>query len=721
VAKYISNATRMPNLPMIAVAEQATAAITANKAFNQKILSSTFMSAPSSRKEVNSLLRVKRSVSNFDIAILLSEIAQSVIGAWINNIYQIMDFFLFKLNTKFGDKTLLVDPGRRIHLTKYQRSMPKAPTNFCSALRKHVRNGHIENIVQYDLDRVVIMTIITHSDKLKLIIELFGEGNLILCDSEDKIIMAKHYRIMRDRSIKPKDVFMPPPPRGINLASLSESEISSIFDSSSTGLVETLASKLNIDPLYAEEICAVSETEKNRKSRELTEEEKTRVAKAIQLTLGKLMKGPYEPQTIRDTSGRLVATAPFHLKLFEGLPAKRMDSYNDAMDEFFSTVEAGTARSQEVGDAEKETEEMQNVINEQRKKISESEELERSNRKFGELIYANLTNVEGILTVIRSARKSGISWQEIETKLDEAKREGVALADKIGSIDAREGTVTLELAGEKITLNIRLSAAKNASRFYESAKKAETKKEGAESALQDTLRKLSGLKTETTPSKEEVLREKRLKKWYEHFRWFISSNGFLIIGGRDSKTNEIIVKKRLEPTDIFVHADVHGAPVTVIKSMGKDVPETTITEACQFAASYSRLWKLGTGAGEAYWVRGNQVSFSPPSGEYLQKGSFIIKGERTYAKSIRLVISVGIITDEEKHVVPIAGPPSSIALKTRTKVDLVPGGESGSRLANLVKDRLIKLVSPELGAEIGRISLDEFLLILPPGGARLEQ
>jgi predicted ribosome quality control (RQC) complex YloA/Tae2 family protein len=564
------------------------------------------------------------------------------------------------------------------------------------------------------------MTISTHAGKLKLIIELFGEGNLILCDSEDKIIMAKHYRVMRDRSIKPKDIFVPPPPRGIDLTSLSETEIVSILNSSSAGLVETLASKLNLDPLYAEEICAMSGIEKDRKSRELTQEEITRLVESIQLTLRRLMSGPYEPHVIQDASGKLVATAPFHMKVFEGLQEKKMDSYNDALDEFFGTVETAMVRSKQVGESEKEAEEMQNMISEQRKKILESEELESHNRKFADLIYSNLANVEEILTVIRSAREKGASWQEIGSKLSEAKREGIPLADKIASVDPKERTVTLELAGERIAIDIRLSAAENASRFYESAKKAQAKKKGAQSALQDVLRKLSELKTEITPSKEEVLREKRVKKWYESFRWFISSDGFLIIGGRDSRTNEIIVKKRLEPTDIFVHADVHGAPVTIIKSAGKDVPETTINEACQFAASYSRLWKLGTGAGEAYWVRGDQVSFSPPSGEYLQKGSFIIKGERTYAKGIPLKISIGIITDEGKQVVPIAGPPSSTGLKTKSKVDLVPGGESGSRLASLVKDRLMKLVTPELGSEIGRISLDEFLLILPPGGARIE-
>jgi predicted ribosome quality control (RQC) complex YloA/Tae2 family protein len=659
-------------------------------------------------------------MSNFDIAILLSEIGQSVIGAWINNVYQIDDFFLFRLNTKFGDKTLLVEPGLRIHLTKYKMEMPKIPTNLCTALRKHIRNGRIENIVQHGLDRMVIVTVNTISGKLKVIIEFFGEGNLILCDPENRIIIAKRYRVMRDRSIKPKDTFVPPPPRGIDIASLSNSKIKPILNSSSAGLVETLASKLNIDPVYAEEICAVSEIEKDRKSKDLKEEEKTRVAETIQLTFHRIMNGPYQPQIVQDQSGNLIATAPFHMKIFEGLQARNLDSYNDALDEFFSSLEAGTVRRKQAKEGEKETKEIENMIEEQRKKILESDELLSRNRRLADQIYSHLANVETILAVVRSARKSGLSWQEIGGKLDEARKKGIALADKIASINAKEGTITLKLGEQEIKLNIQLSAAKNASRFYEDAKKAEAKKKGAESALQEAVKKLSKLKSEIKPPKVEALREKRVKKWYEHFRWFTSMDGFLVIAGRDSRTNEIIVKKRLETNDIFVHADIQGAPATVIKSTGKDVPPTTINEACQFAVSYSKLWKLGTAAGEAYWVRGDQVTFSPPSGEYLQKGSFIIKGQRNYVKGVTLRISIGIMIDDKKHIFPIAGPPSSMVLMSGAKVDLIPGDESGSRLATIVKDRLMRLVSPELESEIEGISLDEFLLLLPPGGAHAE-
>jgi len=659
-------------------------------------------------------------MSNFDIAILLNEVAQSVMGAWINNIYQIKETFLFKLNTKLGEKTLLVEPGRSIYLTKFQRAIPKVPTNFCASLRKHIRNRRIEDVSQHDLDRIVKIVVTGERGNNSIIIELFGEGNLILCDAENKIILARWYRVMRDRSVKPKEVYTPPPLRGTNLMNLSRDEVSSILSSSSAGLAETLASRLNIDPLYAEEVCALSKLETDTRSKDLNIDEITRIFNAIQLTLDRLKVGPYVPQIVYDASGKPISTVPFNLEVFENLASKKTENYNDAIDEFFGVTGVETTKGLEKKELEAKVKEIENTIEEQRKKISESEEIEINNRRFGDLIYSNWRQVQEILSTILSAKRKGVTWQEIEKKIEEAKKVGVVPTNKVSSFSPGQGTVTLELNGDKIAVDVRLSATENASRFYELAKKAESKKKGAESALQDALEKLRKLQREGLSLRDETLKVKRIRKWYESYRWFISSDGFLVIGGRDAKTNEIIVKKRMEPRDIFVHADVHGAPVVIIKSEGKEVPETTLMEACQFSVSYSKLWKLGTGAGDAYFVKSEQVSFSPPSGEYLQKGSFMVRGERTYMKGVPLRISVGVTVDEEGHAGLVAGPPSSIASKTKISVELAPGGESRSRSARSIKYGLAKIASPELKQKIEEIALDEFLQVLPSGGLHIK-
>lgn len=665
------------------------------------------------------MLRLKHSMSNFDIAVLLNEISQFVIGSRINNIYQINEMYLFKLNTKNGDRILLMEPGCRIHLTRYVRALPKSPPNFCTSLRKHIRNGRIQSIAQFDLDRIVSLTITARSITYRLVLEFFGEGNLILCDSDDRIVLARHYRVMRDRSIRPREKLAPPPPRGAELSSLSEELVMTILDSSSSGLVETLASKLNLDPLYAEEICSMSGIEKSRRAKGLEIDEKLRIAKSIRVIVEKIRKGPYDPRLVTDAAGEHVSTAPFQLKVYENLNSKRVDSYNDALDEFFSSVEVDTTRDHEQGKRESRIEEIRTRIREQKKKIDTTEELQAKYRRIGNLIHMNLPQVDEILSVILSARMRGMSWSEIEDKVRSATKTGLTLAGKISSFNPKEGKITLELDKEEVEMDIRLSAGENASRYYEASKRTESKRKGAESALKVELEKLKALESLEPSVKEEPLTEKRDKKWYERYRWFISSEDFLVIGGRDVRTNEILVKKRLEPSDIFVHADVHGAPVVIVKSDGKEIPETTKREACLFSVSYSRLWKGGVGAGDAYWVKGEQVSLTPPSGEYLQKGSFIIKGQRSYVKGIVLRISIGIEVDDDKNVILIAGPTPSVAKRTRTMVELIPGGESGAKFAGFVRRRLVELASSDLKPKIEQISVDEFLLVLPPGGARI--
>src|SRR5690606_27678794 len=135
-------------------------------------------------------------------------------------------------------------------------------------------------------------------------------------------------------------------------------------------------------------------------------------------------------------------------------------------------------------------------------------------------------------------------------------------------------------------------------------------------------------------------RVKREMKWFEKFRWFLSSDGFLVLGGRDAGTNEIVVKRHMEPRDIYLHSDIHGAPSVIIKSQGKEIPETTIQEAAVFAASFSSAWTRGFSSLDVYWVHPEQVSKTPKSGEFVARGAFIIRGSRNYIRGVPLKIAV---------------------------------------------------------------------------------
>ena len=46
---------------------------------------------------------------------------------------------------------------------------------------------------------------------------------------------------------------------------------------------------------------------------------------------------------------------------------------------------------------------------------------------------------------------------------------------------------------------------------------------------------------------------------FEKFLWFVSSEGYLCLCGRDAQQNELLVKRHLDKSDVYVHADLHGA------------------------------------------------------------------------------------------------------------------------------------------------------------------
>ena len=129
----------------------------------------------------------------------------------------------------------------------------------------------------------------------------------------------------------------------------------------------------------------------------------------------------------------------------------------------------------------------------------------------------------------------------------------------------------------EIELDTSKSAAKNASLLFSKAKKLDEKVKKAQEAIAALEQKRDNLK-EVKLEVTDVLKIKKEREWYEKFRWFISSEGFLVIGGRDATTNEIIVKKHADKNDLVFHTDMVGSPFFVIKSDNKKIGEATIKE-----------------------------------------------------------------------------------------------------------------------------------------------
>jgi predicted ribosome quality control (RQC) complex YloA/Tae2 family protein len=351
--------------------------------------------------------------------------------------------------------------------------------------------------------------------------------------------------------------------------------------------------------------------------------------------------------------------------------------------------------------------------------------------------------VDEICSTVQEARDGGVPWTDIEATFEEAAEQGIPAAEAVVGVDEAEAMVTIEIDDARIDVDPYMGVEKNADRLYTEAKRIRSKKEGAQSAIEDTREDLEDVKQRreewTEPGEEEETEAEEAverdylsmgsvpvrydEQWYERFRWFRTSDGFLVLGGRNADQNEELVKKYMEPSDCFFHAQAHGAPVTILKATEPDeaardvdIPDSSTEEAAQFAVSYSSVWKDKKFSGDVYEVDPDQVSKTPESGEYIEKGSFVIRGDRNYYRDVPVGVAIGIKCEPDTRV--IGGPPDAIEPRAETSVRLEPGqfaqNDIAKRIYRTFRERfedtsfIRKIASPD--------RVQEFC---PNGGSRM--
>jgi len=257
----------------------------------------------------------------------------------------------------------------------------------------------------------------------------------------------------------------------------------------------------------------------------------------------------------------------------------------------------------------------------------------------------------------------------------------------------------------RLVLDLKKSIEENASDYFEKAKKMKKKIKGAEEALQDSIKKqdLEAKKEKLALEEKENKVVERKKEWYEKFRWFKSSDGFLVIGGRDATSNEIVIKKYTDADDLVLHTDMAGSPFFVIKSESKKIPTSTIKEAADATCTFSRVWKLGLQTTEVLYVKPEQVSKKTKAGEYMGKGAFMIYGKTNYIDN-KVNLAVGIT----KNKAIMSGPTEAIKKNCEKYLVLKQGTEKVSSFAKKINYKLGK-----------GLSLDEIIRALPAGNFKL--
>ena len=358
---------------------------------------------------------------------------------------------------------------------------------------------------------------------------------------------------------------------------------------------------------------------------------------------------------------------PHLLKQHEGRPFIEYDNFSQAVDEFFAHIgsQKQVLRSEAAEVAAKER--LEKVRKDIQNRIDSLEKEQEKLKQHAQLVEVHAEDVDKALGVINSALDTGMDWEALDQLVEVEQQNENPIALLIKRLDLEKDAMVLALPNTfaddsdktvDVTVSLHETAYANASEMFaryraakeKSEKTAEASTKALKAAEATAQRELANAKKKTIFSTDVA--QKRKAHWFEKFHWMITSDNYLVVGGKDAQQNEMLVKRYLRPGDAYLHADVHGASSCILRAKRRrkkdgrtepiPLPEQALREAGTFTICHSSAWasRMVT---SAWWVESDQVSKTAPSGEYLTVGSFMVRGKKNYLPPSQLEMGLAVL------------------------------------------------------------------------------
>ena len=629
-------------------------------------------------------------MSSFDIRSVSAEMA-GLEGGHMDKVFQWdSGTVLFRINVSGqGKRDLFFKDGKWLYLPSKKPETPLNPLSFATYLRKYLDNARIGRTVQQGFDRMLVTEVFKADADYKLIFELFGGGNILLV-KDGVIVNCLIHKTMKDRAVRPGEPYVMPKVRFDPVSSPRE-DFDPVFAASNSDAVRTLATGIGLGGQYAEEVCRLAGVDKSTKAAELAHEDLDALWDAMRDMVSGILESPVP--TMYTDGDEVVDITPADLGIYEQYQKVTFPTISSAVEELMSRL----------GEKEERTRVDPELERLRRRMESQTETVESYRREADDLrekadaLYTDYAKADELLKVLNE-QSAKLTWEKL--------KEGAMKIPFVKSIDPSKNSVVATLNGKDVRLDYTKGLDANASDIYAKGKEIGEKSARAKEALKDTEAAIA--KREKGLAREEVARASRAQPtkqfWFERYKWFVTSGGKLVIAGKDAHTNDNIVKKHLKDADVYAHADLHGAPSTILKD-GQKASDAELREACHFALAQSKGWVAALSDGSAYWVYPDQVSKTPEAGEFVPRGAFIIRGKRNYEYHLPMRLAVGEITYQNERKV-MCGPEESVKAVSGKYFVIVPGrGKAGKTAAHMAKEFGV----PE----------EEVARIIPPGDCEI--
>jgi len=631
------------------------------------------------------------ALAGIELRYLVNQISEQVQGYYISNIYGITkDSILFKLHhTEKSDLFMMISTSG-VWLTKVKIDQME-PNRLLKRLRSDLLRLKLKKIEQIGAERIAYFTFEGFGKEFILVGEFFGDGNIILCSKEMKILALQHSIEVRHRKLSVGLEYAEPPENNLDIFNLTESNFDELR---TTDLISAkwFGRTLGLPKKYVESIFEITNIDRKKIGNLLTNEEVTKIYETTKKIVLDVVSGNHEPVIVKNEK---IEVLPVKLGKLEG-EVTDVTSFIEGLDTIFTKNIVEKGKSIQSSGSDKKIKDLETQISEQEKAIQTVKDKSKKITNVANSLFEMVS--KGIFSI-----KDSLA-QEI-------------LATNNAKLISEKGISMIIVEDEKIKINTDSPLQSIASVLFNQAKKQSGAINSIEAIKEKTEKKLKKFQNQTEAERNlEVVTEIRKKNWFERYRWFMTTDGFLTIGGRDAASNSAVIRKHLDKNDKVFHGDIFGSPFFILKD-AENVPDTTMNEIAHATVCFSRAWREALYGVSAYWVLPDQVKKSAPSGEFLPKGSFTIEGQRNFIKSETLKLAVGIVQLEENDHVLTCGPPEAIKKNSICYAIIEPNGSEMAECAKKIRLEFLKIFE-----NITRkINIDEFVRALPAGKSQIKE
>lgn len=528
---------------------------------------------------------------------LTKEVADKIVGGRVDKIHQpARETVVISMRAKGGNHKLLLCASAsnpRMHFTALPQDNPKSPPMFCMLMRKHLTGAKLLEVRQLGLDRVVHFKFETTNELgdrvvLTLAAEIMGRhSNVILVDQDNRVIDAVKRvtdEMSRVRPVLPGIGYTlaPAQPR-LSIFTAVPGEIADRVLQSQETLSKALSKALEgMSPLICREIAFHVDRNGETAAGQMNEEQMTRLKFYLSRLSDMLNAGETIPTMLLEPSGKPKDFSYMDIHQYgHTMVGRGYETYSELLDTFYSERDRIDKVHQRSADLFKLLVNLNDRL--ARKLTAQREELRASTEReklkiYGDLLSSNLHLLE-----------KGMKAARVENYYDGGKP-------------------------VEIPLDIMLTPAQNAQKYYIAYRKADTAEKKLRALIEqgeaelvyldtvfDELSRAS-LESELTAIRAElasqgyvrsVVRRGMKEEKLPPLR-YVSEDGFTIYCGRNNLQNDRLTLKDSRKSDIWFHTQKIPGSHVVVVSQGQKVPDRTLEQAAVIAAYHSK----GRGAGK---------------------------------------------------------------------------------------------------------------------------